>query len=260
MEPERWGMTQYLLIFLAGLAGSMHCIGMCGGFACAMGADPRGNAATLQRHLTYNLGRVTSYCFLGAVVGYLGVLLVGHGGEDTPASLAQRALAGVSGCLMVFIGLQFFGLFRTYHQRLAGRSGEFLVQALRDLLKIPSASAPLAFGVLNGFLPCPLVYAFAAQAAGSGGPLPGLLIMAAFGLGTFPAMLIMGGVGLWLRRDSQQPGLHAVKANFSRSPATVLRADWRQLSVRIAGACIVLLGLITLARGLLPMSAHLHGL
>jgi len=253
-------MTHYLLIFLAGLAGSMHCIGMCGGFACAMGADPRGRVASLQRHLIYNLGRVTSYCFLGAVVGYLGVLLVGHGAENTPASLAQRALAVVSGCLMVFIGLQFFGLFRTYHRRLIGRGGEFLVQALRDLLKVPGAAAPLAFGVLNGLLPCPLVYAFAAQAAGSGGPLSGLLIMAAFGLGTFPAMLIMGGVGLWLRRDSQQPGLHAVTANFSRSPATVLRADWRQSSVRVAGACIVLLGLITLARGLLPMSAHLHGL
>ena len=47
--------------------------------------------------------------------------------------------------------------------------------------------------MLNGFLPCPLVYAFAAQAAGSGGALPGLLVMLAFGLGTFPAMLLVAG-------------------------------------------------------------------
>ena len=53
-------MIEYPLIFLAGVAGSWHCVGMCGGFACALGSDPRGGTATLVRHLTYNLGRVTT--------------------------------------------------------------------------------------------------------------------------------------------------------------------------------------------------------
>lgn len=253
-------MTQYLLIFLAGLAGSMHCIGMCGGFVCAMGSDPRSRAATLRRHLIYNAGRVTTYCFLGALVGYLGVLLVGHGGENTAASIAQRALAVVSGLLMVFIGLQFFGLFRAYHRGPMGRGGELVAHALRDLLKIPGSTMPLAFGVLNGFLPCPLVYAFAAQAAGSGGALPGLITMAVFGLGTFPAMLAMGLVGLWLRRDPPPAATHKVQTTFLLNSGPVARASWRQQGVRIAGGFIVLLGLVTFARGMLPMSAHLHGL
>src|SRR5437016_5554171 len=229
-------MTQYLLLFLAGVAGSFHCVGMCGGFACAMGSDPRGPVVTLRRHLVYNLGRVMTYCFLGALVGYLGVLLVGHGGESTPASLAQRALAVVSGLLMVFIGLQFFGFFRRFSPGLTGVGGELLVPALRELLKTSGIAAPLAFGVLNGFLPCPLVYAFAAQAAASAGALPGFLTMASFGLGTFPAMLLMGGVGRML------------------APA------WRQRGVWLAGSCILLLGLITLGRGILPFAAHIaHG-
>jgi len=124
----------------------------------------------------------------------------------------------------------------------------------------PGAAAPLAFGVLNGFLPCPLVYAFAAQAAGSGGALPGVVTMAAFGLGTFPAMLMMGGVGGWVRQGFQQSRIRTVQVNFPQSRGTVVRFDWRQYGVHMAGGFIVLLGIITFVRGLLPMTAHLHGL
>jgi len=262
-------MTYYLLIFLAGLAGSMHCIGMCGGFACAMGADPRGRAASVLRHGVYNLARVSSYCFIGAAVGYGGVLLVGDAGEASASSTAQRALAALSGLLMVFIGLQFFGLFERAGLHWLEPSGSALAQALRRLVKAPGLAAPLAFGVLNGLLPCPLVYAFAAQAAASGGPLQGLLIMAAFGLGTFPAMLMMGGVGLWLRGGAAPAGTQTIHASFLPRAAPVLRTDWRvhgmrsiawrTQGVRVAGGFIVLLGVITLARGLLPMSAHMLG-
>jgi uncharacterized protein len=249
-------VLQYLLVFLAGLAGSVHCIGMCGGFACALGSDPRGAAASLRRHLVYNLGRATTYCFIGTVVGLLGLLLVGHHGENTTASLAQRVLAVVSGLLIVFVGLQFFGFSRGRGWRLGGFGAGPLTSALGGLLKAPGSGAPLAFGVLNGFLPCPLVYAFAAQAAGTGGPLPGFLTMAAFSLGTFPAMLLMGGAGLWWRSRSAR--VAPAGAPFGH-PALV-RAGRRQQILRVAGALIVVLGLITFARGLLPMSAHLHGL
>ncbi len=251
-------MLQYLLIFLAGLAGSVHCVGMCGGFVCVLGKDSRGPAASLRRHLIYNLGRVTTYCLLGAVVGTLGVLLVGHDGEATATSLAQRALAIASGGLMVYIGMQFLGLFRGGYLRGPGFGGDILASALRQLVKAPGAGAPLALGTLNGFLPCPLVYAFLAQAAASGETLSGLLTMAAFGLGTFPAMLAMGGIGLWLRPAAPSMAVAADSA-VSADPLSV-RIDWRQYSLCIAGGFIILLGVITFARGVLPMSAHLHGL
>jgi sulfite exporter TauE/SafE len=108
--------------------------------------------------------------------------------------------------------------------------------SLRSLLTARDRAAPLAFGVFNGFLPCPLVYAFAAEAASTAGALPGVLVMASFGLGTFPAMLMMGGVGRAL------------------APA------WRQRGVWLAGSYILLLGLVTLGRGILPFAAHVaHG-
>ena len=68
-------MIYYALLFIAGFAGSFHCIGMCGGFACALGPDRRGAGATSLRHLLYNTGRLSTYCFLGGLSGALGRVL-----------------------------------------------------------------------------------------------------------------------------------------------------------------------------------------
>ena len=232
-------MTYYLVIFAAGFAGSFHCLGMCGGFACALGRDPGGPAATVGRHLLYNAGRLTTYCFLGGVAGALGEVWCTSRGLEVPTlngslDTAQRVLAITAGLLMILMALQFFGLLQGFHRVAVGFGGSTLAVSLRSLLKSPSPAAPVAFCVFNGFLPCPLVYAFAVQAASTAGALPGILVMLSFGLGTFPAMLMMGGVG------------------------RMLAPSWRQRGVWLAGSFILLLGLITLGRGMLPFAAHVH--
>ncbi len=236
-------MTYYALLFLAGFAGSFHCIGMCGGFACALGADPRGAGATSVRHVLYNTGRLTTYCFLGGLAGGLGQALctslglrTDQGTSFLSASLdaGQRALAVMAGLLMIIMALSFFGL-RGWHRATSSFGGSTLVISLRGLLRTPGHAAPLAFGVLNGFLPCPLVYAMVAQAASTADVLSGCLTMAVFGLGTFPAMLAMGSLG------------------------RLLAPRWRQRGVRLAGGFILALGLITLSRGVVPMAGG-HGL
>jgi hypothetical protein len=83
--------------------------------------------------------------------------------------------------------------------------------------------------------------------------------MAAFGLGTFPAMLLMGGVGRWTQRIGRAPGVVVVAAGFPGAGGLAQRIDWRRQGVRVAGGFIVLLGLVTVMRGVLPMGAHLHG-
>jgi uncharacterized protein len=232
----------YAVVFAAGFAGSFHCIGMCGGFACGLGGDPRGRAATALRHLLYNSGRLTTYCFLGALAGALGqVICTSQGTTFTllggSLNAMERVLASVAGLLMIAMALQFFGLLHAFHRLTVGFGATTFAMSLRSLLTTRNRAAPLAFGVFNGFLPCPLVYAFAAEAASTFQALPGLLTMAAFGLGTFPAMLMMGGIGRFL------------------APA------WRQRGVWVAGTCILLLGIITLGRGVLPFGAHeAHGL
>lgn len=249
-------MTPALIVFLAGLAGSLHCIGMCGGFACGLGADARGPLASLQRHLVYNLGRVASYCFLGALVGHAGLLLIGLDVGNPWGFTLQRALALLSGGLMVFVGLQFLGLLR--HRRLApiGAGAEGIVRGLRRLVAAPGPAAPLALGMLNGFLPCPLVYAFVAQAASSGNAVGGLQTMAAFGLGTFPAMLAVGALA-WRRRSRVDAASRPAAQPIIIAPNTT-GWSWRVQGVRLAGGFIVLIGLITLARGVLPTTALLH--
>jgi uncharacterized protein len=236
-------MTYYALLFLAGFAGSFHCIGMCGGFACALGADPRGARATSLRHLLYNSGRLSTYCFLGALAGGLGqVICTSLGSRSEPGAAflstsldaAQRALAVMAGLLMILMALRFFGLLG-WHRVVSGFGGSTLAISLRSLLRRPGYAAPLAFGVLNGFLPCPLVYAMIAQAATTADVLSGCLTMAVFGLGTFPAMLAMGGI------------------------SRLLAPRWRQHGVRLAGSFILALGLLTLGRGVVPMAAG-HGL
>ena len=235
-------MTYYALLFLAGFAGSFHCIGMCGGFACALGADPRGAGATSLRHLLYNTGRLTTYCFLGALAGGLGQAICtslglrsGPGTAFLSVSLdaGQRGLAVVAGLLMIVMALSFFGL-RGWQRVTSSFSSLTLAISLRSLLRTPGHAAPLAFGVLNGFLPCPLFYAMVAQAASTVDVLSGCLTMAVFGLGTFPAMLAMGGLG------------------------RLLAPRWRQRGVRLAGGFILALGLVTLSRGIVPMAGG-HG-
>jgi uncharacterized protein len=233
-------MSYYALLFVAGIAGSFHCVGMCGGFACALGGDARGPGATALRHALYNVGRLTTYCFLGGLAGGLGwAIYTCVGTRSQPGvpllgeslNAAQRGLAVIAGLLMIVMALQLFGL-RGVRRVAIGFGGSTLVLALRSLLSRRGHAAPLAFGVLNGFLPCPLVYAMVAQAASTLDVLSGCLTMAAFGLGTFPTMLAMGGLG------------------------RLLAPSWRRSGVRLAGSFILALGLVTLGRGIVPMTAH----
>lgn len=231
-------MAYYAVLFAAGFAGSFHCVGMCGGFACALGRDPRGHVASLLRQLIYNTGRLTTYCFLGALAGTLGQVICTPGGSTVSVlggslDAAQRILASIAGLVMIAVALQFFGLLRHAKHPSVSFGLDIFTRSLRGLLTAPGHAAPLAFGVFNGFLPCPLVYAFAAQAAGAANTLQGMLVMASFGLGTFPAMALMGSIG------------------------RLLATAWRQRGVWLAGSLILLLGLITLARGVLPLGGHI---
>ncbi len=221
-------MSYYTLVFLAGLAGSFHCVGMCGGFACALGADRSGRRpATVLRHLLYNTGRLTVYAFLGGLAGSLSAALAASGATAV-VTATQQTLTVLAGSLMVLMAVQMFGFFGL---RLAPAFGvTAMAQALGALATTPNRAAPLAFGVFNGFLPCPLVYAFLAQAAASGDAGSGVLTMIALGLGTFPAMLAMGWMGL------------------------KFRPDWRRAGVRLAGTVVLVFGLVTIARVFLPMA------
>jgi sulfite exporter TauE/SafE len=227
-------MSYYVYVFVAGIAGSFHCLGMCSGFACALGADRSGKRLpSVLRHVLYNTGRVTVYAFLGGIAGALSAALA-LSSTAAVVITAQRALTMLAGSLMVLMALQLFGLLAL--RPAPGFGGRALAHALGTLATASSRAAPVAFGVFNGFLPCPLVYAFLAQAAASGNAGSGALTMIALGLGTFPAMLAMGWMGIRMR------------------PA------WRQAGVRLAGTIVLVFGLLTIARVLVPLGMAGPGL
>ena len=220
-------MSYYTFVFLAGLAGSFHCVAMCSGFACALGADRSGKRpATVLRHVLYNTSRVTVYAFLGGLAGSLSAALAASGATGV-VTATQQVLTVLAGSLMVVMAVQLFGFFGLRPAPAFGASA--MAHALGAMVTTPNRAAPLAFGVFNGFLPCPLVYAFLAQAAASGDAVSGVLTMIALGLGTFPVMLAMGWMGI------------------------KFRPDWRRVGVRLAGTVVLVFGLVTIARVFVPM-------
>ena len=221
----------YLLAFTGGLAGSIHCLGMCGGLVAilASASGPRAWA----RVWIYNLARVNALVVIGAAAGALGTAVIGWG----PIDVAERTLAIVAGLVTVVVGLEVVGLLAPRGLRIARWIQHGLGRGVRGLLAAPSPWAPVALGSLNALLPCQLIYAFAAMAAGTGSIGRGALTMLAFGLGTVPAMVAPGAVRSLVRTGS---------------------AGW---IVRTSGGLVVVVGLVTVARGLAPSllgHAHLH--
>jgi sulfite exporter TauE/SafE len=164
--------------FLLGFAGSLHCAGMCGPLTLALPATGSGPVGFVAGRLAYNLGRITTYTALGVIIGALGRSL---------------ALAGVQRWVSIAAGIAILsGLVlshRTSGAGFAAAAVRRLKGALGAVLQRRSLGSLWTLGLLNGLLPCGLVYAAAAGAVATGGWLLGIGYMALFGLGTLPVML-----------------------------------------------------------------------
>jgi uncharacterized protein len=182
-------ITELLVpVAAAGLLGSVHCAAMCGGFVAIAGDGVSGRARVLTQ-LTYNAGRLVSYVTLGAVAGALGHAVDLAGG----AAGIGRFASLVSGSLMILWGLG--ALLETQGVRiLRGRLPvpQRLTRALASLRGRPPMWRALALGLATTLLPCGWLYAFAVTAAGTGSPLSGALVMAAFWCGNAPVLLGLG--------------------------------------------------------------------
>lgn len=210
-----------LLVSAGGFLASAHCIGMCGGFACALAATDSGGWKFVGRQLTYNFGRIFTYAFLGALAGSAGVFLsrMRWGGVTAPQALSLAA-----GVIMIGLGLSAMGIIRL-PQRWTSLEGGLFAPLFAHFMGPRSWAGHFGAGVANGFLPCGLVYAFLATAAAAGDGLHGMLLMVFFGLGTVPAMLLAAGGG------------------------RVLSVAARRRVYQAAAVLIVAMGVMTVVRG-----------
>lgn len=174
-------MELFITAFTIGLVGSLHCIGMCGPIALAL---PLGNKNTLVKTtngLVYNLGRIFTYSLFGLFFGFFG---------------ERIALASTQQHLSIFIGSLFIlsvfvpkKLINTIQLNgFFGKSVTTLKQRLGKLIQAQTLTSKFLVGVLNGLLPCGLVYAAIGGSISTGNPYLGMFFMFCFGLGTLPIM------------------------------------------------------------------------
>ncbi len=184
-------------LFLLGLLGSGHCVGMCGPLILAF----PGRQERLSGHLAYNSGRILSYSLVGLLLGGLGQGLALLAGE---ASLlwtlrVQLLLSLLAALFLALFGLSKLGFLK--EPKLLSSASPGRLPGFQSLQRRLSASQatqrgamiPLLFiGVLLGLLPCGLSFAAFAKALGAGGALRGALMGLSFGLGTLPSLLLLG--------------------------------------------------------------------
>jgi len=181
--------------FIIGIAGSLHCVGMCGPIVLALPAKINSkNLAYIIKRLLYNIGRVTTYALIGIVVGYLGQSLKIWGYQQT-----LSILIGVIILLWVIFPKKYHKIIT--EQSFIKKGFNFLQRHISKLFIKQDYLSFYAIGILNGFLPCGFVYMGAAGAASTGNYFSGGLYMFLFGLGTVPALFVLSIFGKYFNQS-----------------------------------------------------------
>lgn len=167
---------------LVGLLGSLHCLGMCAPITWAVPVNAAKRWQWLGERLVYNLGRVVTYAVIGLVAGLLGSTLSMAGW--------QQGLSIGAGVLMI-LGVLIFGM-EIPDKALTRPLAKMITRiktSMGSMLRKRGVAAQFSMGLLNGLLPCGLVYAALIAAVSMGSWQGGAMYMALFGLGTLPMML-----------------------------------------------------------------------
>lgn len=180
-----------------GVLGSFHCVGMCGPIAFLLPVERHNNLKKVFQIFIYHAGRIFSYSLIGLLFGFLGRGLYLFG--------LQQKLSIAIGILMIVVILLPQKTFQKYNfSKPLYKSISKVKSALGKALKKRTPDTFLTIGVLNGFLPCGLVYMAVFGALALGNPWQGSLYMALFGLGTIPLMTAAIYVGKFLNGKVRQ--------------------------------------------------------
>lgn len=219
------GTIDFTTIFITAFLGSVgHCIGMCGGFILAYSSAKIDPAASkyhqTSAHFLYNIGRVTSYIILGAIFGLIGSAFV--------ISLSAWGILLIFvGILMILMGLSLMGKLK-FLSKLEVNISKYKIYGVlfRKLIHSKSLLSFYGLGVLNGFIPCGLVYIFGTFALASGSVLSGMLVMAIFGIATIPTLFTFGFIA-----------------------SIIQKSRFKQTALTIASVLVIGYGLFSMVKG-----------
>ncbi len=217
--------------FIFGLAGSGHCLGMCGPIVLAYALQLRTQEslgrsglwpASAGHHGAFHAGRLFTYGLLGAAAAWIA------GGNDLHYlfAAARNTVSLCGGALMVVFGARLLGVVPLRLSRPAVATGPFVQKVFRRLFSSKRLAAKLSLGLVAGCLPCMLSLTMIVKAATTGRPLLGFLTMLFFGLGTLPALF------------------------FTGLSASLLSFRARILGERVAACTVIVMGLLLIFKAL----------
>ena len=177
--------------FLMGLLGSVHCIGMCGPLVMALPISQKNTFQKFTALSLYHVGKIGSYGILG--------LLFGLFGSQFPVFTFQRNISIVIGITMLLYVLYVLVLKpKHFHLGILGNYYNHIVKLLSRLFKTKSSISFLFIGLLNGLLPCGMIYLALTSSMATQNIFYGGMLMVFFGLGTMPALLMVAFGGQYM--------------------------------------------------------------
>ena len=201
-----------LSAFTLGFLGSSHCLGMCGGLASALGLSTQQQTNTKtfpSLLLAYNVGRISSYCIAGLIVGLAGFWL----SQQLAALTLLRYLASIMLILMgLYLAQWFNGM--AFTEKLGSKLWPLIQPLGKRFMPVKSIRDAIGIGMVWGWLPCGLVYSALIWASLETSISGSILIMLFFGIGTLPAMLASGYFAQALSKF--------IKQNWFRSSAGLM--------------------------------------
>lgn len=186
-----------------GFVSGFHCIGMCGPIALSLGLTKKQATNYYLQNLTYQFGRIFTYAFLGAILGIIG--------ESFKISGFQNFLTIITGILLIIMATFSFGG-KDFASKIPFLS-KILFSVKINLGKFLQKSdyrSRFTTGILNGFLPCGMVYMSLTASLAAGGIWQSSLYMVLFGLGTLPFMFVVVLVGNLVSQNFRTKVLKAV--------------------------------------------------
>lgn len=214
-------------MFLVGLLGASHCAGMCGPIALVLGGASERRGAVIWG---YQLGRISSYLMVGLAAGAISQFA----SQWLALAPLLRLLAAA---LLLAMGLYIMGLWHGLSQieKLGARLWRRIQPLAGPLGAVRGAGGAYAVGLVWGWLPCGLVYTAVGMALASGSLLDGALAMAAFGIGTLPAMVAVSWFSGRLTGYLQSPLLRRISGLIVVAMALVMAAAvWQHSGHRSA--------------------------